>query len=335
MQNILVIKLRYIGDVVLSTPLIRALRERYPHARITALVNPGTDEVLRHNPHVNDILLVPRAGWRDQLAFLRFLRAQRFDCVIDLTDGDRAAFLSAITGAPIRIGYNHERRWRGTLYSRCVKASYGSTHMVEYHGQALAELGIVPDLQNPQIFFTEAHQHAAERLMQETGLHDHKFVIFHPAARYWFKAWPVERFAQLSDRLYDRGYPVVVVGAAQDEPKARALKTHTTRPIVSLVGRTRLLDLAALLQRCALFIGNDAGPMHVAAAAGCPVVALFGPTDPRVWGPRGRHTTVVYKGVDCRGCFHPGCFRGEESCMKQISVEEVYAKAVAFLTEKG
>ncbi len=156
--------------------------------------------------------------------------------------------------------------------------------------------------------------------------------MLHPSARYEFKAWPPERFAQLSDRLVTQGVRTVLIGAAREEARARAVQRQARHPIVSLVGRTKLLDLAALMQRCAVFVGNDAGPMHLAAAVGCPVVGLFGPTDPAVWGPRGKSTAVVYKGLDCRACFHPGCFRGEESCMKLIGVDEVYEKVRPFLS---
>ncbi len=164
-RRILVVKLRYIGDVLLTTPVIRALRVHFPQARITALVNPGTEEILVQNPHLDDILLMPRTGWMAQASFLRSIRAQRFECVLDLTDGDRAAFVTAITGASIRIGFNHERRWRGKLYSRCVRASYGSMHMVEYHAQALSELGIAPAVGDPEVFLAGDNHRTAERLL--------------------------------------------------------------------------------------------------------------------------------------------------------------------------
>jgi ADP-heptose:LPS heptosyltransferase len=109
-------------------------------------------------------------------------------------------------------------------------------------------------------------------------------------------------------------------------------KAHSSTTV--LAGRTTLLQYAAIVKRCDLFVGNDNGPMHMAAALGVPVVALFGPSDPREWGPRGEKVQVLYKRLDCRRCFHPTCARGEESCMKQISVEEVFAAAKKLLSTK-
>lgn len=330
-RNYLVIKLRYMGDVLLSTPVFRGLRKHFPHARICALVNHGTEEILRRNPDINEIFLVPRSGWKAQLLFLRNIRTLRFDCVIDLTDGDRSAFITGITGAPLRIGFNHERRWRGWLYSQAVEAPYGAMHMVDYHAQALTCLGISTNVGEPELFVGEEDELAADRLLHHAGWRGEKWVMIHPAARYWFKAWPPERFAGLSDTLIERGLKVVLVGHSDDQGIGDVVQGTAKHKLISLIGQTSLMVLAGLMKRCALFIGNDGGPMHMAAAVGCPVVALFGPTDPMVWGPKGKQTAVLYKGLDCRDCFYPGCFRGESSCMKQISVDEVYEAARRFI----
>ncbi len=330
-NNILVIKLRYIGDVLLATPVFRALRHQYPGARISALVNAGTDEVLRRNPNFEEIFLVPRGTWKTQVRFFCDIRSRWFDCVIDLTDGDRSAVISFFTGASIRIGLNHERRWRGWLYSQAVEAPYGAMHMVDYHAQALTCLGVSANVGEPELFVGEEDELAADRLLHHAGRGGEKWVMIHPAARYWFKAWPPERFAGLSDTLVERGLKVVLVGHSDDQGIGEVVQGTAKHKLISLIGQTSLLELAGLMKRCALFIGNDGGPMHMAAAVGCPVVALFGPTDPMVWGPKGKQTAVLYKGLDCRDCFYPGCFRGESSCMKQISVDEVYEAARRFI----
>ncbi|MGH7410142.1 MAG: glycosyltransferase family 9 protein, partial [Candidatus Methylomirabilis sp.] len=152
---------------------------------------------------------------------------------------------------------------------------------------------------------------------------------------YWFKAWPVERFAELADRLAGvAGCRVLLGGDVRERELAEAIRAQSRVAPTVLAGRTTLRQLAAVLKRCALFVGNDNGPMHMAAALGTPVVALFGPSAPEVWGPRGSHTEVLYKGLDCRRCFHPTCTRGEQSCMKQISVDEVFAAARKVLSSK-
>ena len=287
------------------------------------MVNEGTEAPIIRNHLVHNVLTLPRAEWRKQWYFLSRLRKDSYDCVIDLTDGDRSAFISVVSGAPIRIGFNHERRWRGKCYTHCLEGAYGTMHMVEYHSKALEALGIYDPPENPQFFLSEKDEKETLELLDGLELSGSKWVMIHPAARYWFKAWPPDRFAALADELVKKGYKVVLIGNQKESEVEREVLKFSNSPIISLIGKTSLLQLGGLMKHCHLFVGNDAGPMHMAAAVGCPVVALFGPSDPAVWGPRGKKTTVLYKGVDCTGCFHPGCFRGEASCMKLITVDEV------------
>ncbi|MGB0909407.1 MAG: putative lipopolysaccharide heptosyltransferase III [Nitrospirales bacterium] len=329
-QNILVIKLRYIGDVILSTPVLRILRQEYAEARITCLVNSGTEEVLTNNPHVDEVLVVPRDSLATQLSFCQKLRARKFDCVIDLTDGDRSAVLTKVTGASVRIGFNREGRWRGNLYSTCVSEKK-DMHAVDYHLLAIKFLGIQSDVTHPAVFPSVRDIHKANIRLKQNDLESVRWVMIHPTARYWFKAWSPERFAELSDQLTEQGLQVVLVGSTVDQAVGHKIQGIAKKRIFSFMGQTQLLELAALMKHAVLFIGNDGGPMHMAAAVGCPVLGLFGPTNPEVWGPRGAKTSVIYKGLDCRECFYPGCTRGEESCMKQISVEEVYSAALRLL----
>src|SRR2546427_1707127 len=342
MKNILVIKLRYIGDVLLATPVLHALRDRFPDTRLTMLVNRGTEDILKWNPDVNEVLTVDRGTPAAQLRLLGELRRRRFDCVLDLTDGDRSAILAKLSGAPVRIGFNEERRWRGLLYTSVVQAN-ALTHRVARDLEAVRALGMEPKA-SPLVLCTSSEDDKeVAKLLEQGGMEGgasagdtRPLVLLHPGARYWFKAWPAERFAELADRLTDDcGCRVLVGGDAHDKPVAERIRARARSAPTVLAGRTTLLQLAALLKRCAMFIGNDNGPMHIAAAMGTPVVALFGPSDPAIWGPRAERAEVLYKGLDCRRCFHPTCDRGEKSCMNQISVEEVLAAAHRCLVEKG
>lgn len=330
-HNVLVIKLRYIGDVLLTTPFLRVLRQGFPDARITVLVNPGTEAVLRHNPDVNEVLCLPRTGMVPQVRFWYGLRARGFDCVVDFTDGDRSALIARVTGAGLRVGFNHEGHLRGRLYSHCVGAPYEAMHMIEYHAMAFPALGLPIREGEPILPLSGEDHERARRILETLSLAEKPWVMIHPAARYWFKAWPADRFAALADVLYERGFQAVLVGSRDEHSVETEILHAAQRPLLSLVGKTSLLELASLMTHCRLFIGNDAGPMHMAAAVGCPVVALFGPSNPAVWGPRGQSTKTIYKGLDCRECFHPGCSRGEQSCMNLISVREVLEAAGEFL----
>lgn len=333
MHNILVIKLRYIGDVLLATPVLRALRERFPSAHLTTAVNRGTEDVLKWNDDVTDIMTIDRRRLGAELALLLEIRRRRFDCVIDLTDADRSAILTRASGAPVRIGFNAELRWRGALYTAVVDAPPG-LHRVERDLQALRPLGLEPKTKSLVLKTGVEDEAAAQKVLTELGVATadgtipRPLVMMHPGARYWFKAWPAERFAAVADRVGEAyGCRVLIGGGREEQETAAAIIRHASSAPISLVGRVSLLEFAAILKRCVLFIGNDNGAMHMAAALGVPVVGLFGPSDPAEWGPRGGRAMVLYKHLDCRACFHPTCRRGEENCMKQISVEEVCAAA--------
>src|SRR3989454_5077387 len=317
MRNILIIKLRYIGDVLLATPVLRALRDRFPEARLTMVVNRGTEDIVKWNPDLNEVLVVDRGRPAEAVRFLRDIRRRRFECVIDLTDGDRSAILARLSGALVRVGFNEEHRWRGLLYTSVVSTGQRVVHRIERDLEALRPLGIEPKV-GPLVLRTSSQDdEEGVALLREIGPEESStdgarpLVMMHPGARYWFKAWPAERFAELADRLTNScGCRVLVAGDANDKPVAEAIQARARSAPTVLAGRTTLLQLAAVLKRCALFVGNDNGPMHMAAALGTPVVALFGPSEPSVWGPRGGKAEVLYKELDCRRCFHPAGHRG-------------------------
>lgn len=333
-HNVLVIMLRYLGDVLLTTPVLRTLRAQIPGAHITVMVNAGTEDVLRGNPDVDHVLVVQRRGLITQMRFLRQLRARGFDCVVDLTDADRSAILSRVTGAPVRIGFNEERRWRGLLYSDLVTVPTVHLHRVERNLEAMRPMGLEP--KSSALILRPSHEDDEEavELLRELGLEAgaRPIVMLHPGARYWFKAWPAERFAALADRLAEELSCAVLVGGSEtDRLVAEKIQARARSKPALLAGRTTIPQFAALLKRCRLFVGNDNGPMHMAAALQVPLVALFGPSDPAIWGPRGGAMEIIYRGDWCGPCVHPTCVRGEERCMNQISVEDVLAAAKRLL----
>mgnify|MGYP001613700364 FL=1 len=325
-DRILVIKLRYVGDVLLATPVLSRLREGFPQAHLAMLVNPGTDGVVRGHPALDDVLVVERGNPARQWRFARELRARRYDLVIDLTDSDRSAVLSRLSGASVRLGYNSEGRWRGCFYTRIVDADRFGMHQVRYHLKATEALGLEGPPPEPALVVSQEARSAADRLLTEAGIDALRpLVCLHPGARWWFKSWPGERFAALADRVQtETSAQALFLGGEQERVAAGRIAGAMKTPFRSLVGRTGLQELAAVLARAALHVGNDNGPMHMAAALRVPVIGLFGPSDPALWGPWGDEHWTFYKGLDCRACFHPDCFRGEQNCMKLITLDEVW-----------
>jgi heptosyltransferase-3 len=325
MNNILIIKLRYIGDVLLATPTVRAIKAVRPDVRVTMMVNRGTEDVLSGNPDMDEIVILDKGSLAAQWRFIAGFRRRRFDTVIDLTDGDRSAFLSWISGAPVRIGFNDEHRWRGRCYTQVIQPVPGMRHRIDRDLEVLKPINIQAGSKDLQLWLTPEEEDSADQLLDQLGVQrSQSIVMLQPGARYWFKAWPPERFAELADRLMSQyGCQVLIGGSDQDIDLAQQIQQMAkSRPII-MAGRTTIKQFAAIAKKSALFVGSDSGAMHIASAVSTPVVALFGPSSPREWGPRGGPVEVLYKGLDCRSCFHPTCTRGEENCMRLIAVDEV------------
>lgn len=333
MKHVLIIKLRYIGDVLLATPTVRAIKAALPDVRVTMMVNRGTEDVLSGNLDLEEVVVLDKGSLGAQSRLIAGLRSRRFDTVIDLTDGDRSAFLSWISGASIRIGFNDEHRWRGKYYTQVVQSMPEVQHRIDRDLEALKPMSIQADSKDLQLRVTPEEVHSADQLLDQLGVQrSQSIVILQPGARYWFKAWPPERFAELADQVtFQYGCQVLIGGSHQESDLAQQIRQMAkSRPTI-MAGRTTIKQFAAIAKKSALFVGSDSGAMHIAAAVGTPTVALFGPSNPAEWGPRGERVKVLYKGLDCRVCFHPTCERGEENCMMQLSVQEVCAAAVQLL----
>ncbi|MBA5868996.1 MAG: hypothetical protein GDA68_03175, partial [Nitrospira sp. CR2.1] len=253
-RNILIIKLRHIGDVLLATPVLRGLREAYPDARLTMLVNRGTEGVLAHNPDVDEVLCLEKGSWQDQFTFVHLLRGRGFDAVLDLTDGDRSAIIGLATRSPVRIGFNAEHRWRGLLYSQVAKPRPMDQHRVEYDLCALRALGLDPKPGLPAVFVSAEETQVADDWLAKAGLLSGAgaapLVWLQPGARYSLKVWSPDRFAQLADRLAGRFGCRILLGGDQREREVAELVARKTQcaPIVT-AGRFSLLQYAALVKR--------------------------------------------------------------------------------------
>jgi heptosyltransferase III len=333
MQNILIIKLRYIGDVLLATPTVRAIKAARPDVRVTMMVNRGTEDVLSGNQDLDEIMVLDKGSLASQWQLIAGLRRRRFDTVIDLTDGDRSAFLSWASGAPVRIGFNDEHQWRGRCYTQVVQSEPGAQHRIDRDLEALKSMGIQAGSKDLQLWLTSEEIDSADQLLNQLGVQrSQPIAILQPGARYWFKAWPPERFAELADQLTTQyGCQVLIGGSQQDIDLAEQIREMAKCNPIIMAGRTTIKQFAAIAKKSTLFVGNDSGAMHIASAVGTPVVALFGPSSLCEWGPRSGPVEVLYKGLDCRICYNTTCARGEESCMKLIAVHEVTAAAQRLL----
>jgi len=334
--NILLFKLRYLGDVLLTTPAIRLLRRSYPKARITMVVNKGTEDMILHNTNIDRILTVDRSiaksknllrRFQYERAFVKELRSVQYDLCVDFEYGQRGAILSLISGARHRVGLETLSYWRNWIYHYRVPFPE-RTHAVQFNMALLDKsIGLRTDDKCLELQTSKEDDRYVDTWMSENGLEKGgKFIVCHPGARWWFKQWPEDRFAQLADQVQEEmQLKVVFSGGVADVSAVQEIAGRMTTPCHSLAGQTTPLQLAALIKRAQIFIGNDSGPMHIAAAVDTPVVALFGSTDPEIWRPWTRRSQVIYKAVACSPCDHTGCEMGELNCMRQITVVEVKA----------
>ncbi len=327
-QRILCIKLKHIGDVLLMTPAIRALRRAWPGSAIAALVPRGTEDILEGNPDLDAVLVFDRGAGSWQV--IRALRRFRPDLVLEMGQGDREAALGWLSGACHRVGYAPGRSggWRRVLLSQAVPWN-GLQHVVETNLDLVRALGIPAEASRPVLVVRpEMRAKMAARLASAGLAPGRPLVVVHPVSRWLFKAWPEDGCAEVIGRLIrDTGVAVALTsgpGAAEVEAANRILARAGT-PIINLIGQTTLGELAAVLERAVLFLGVDSAPMHVAAALEVPVVALFGPSGEVSWGPWGEGHVVVASPYLCRPCGQDGCLGSKRSdCLEAISAQMVW-----------
>ena len=349
-ERILLIRLRNIGDVLLLVPTIRAFRENFPKAYLAALVNAGTEEMLSGNPLLDEILVFD-PHWkalplRQRVAregkFVSEVRQPKFDLAINMTEGDRGAFLCLASGARWKVGLYDPRGlwWKGRIYDHWVRLPDRKAHTVEQMLEIPRSLGLNPQDKGVKIFYPPEDRKIIDGLLEKGGVGPADALVhIHPTSRWLFKCWRDEGMAAVIDALQESGKARVVLTSGKEEKELKKidciLKSCRTQP-VNLAGKVTLKQLAALSQRSRLFLGVDTAPMHIAAAVGTPVIALFGPSGEFNWGPWGNGHVVIKKDWECRPCGKDGCQGSKRSrCMEEITEEEVLEKAFHFLDQKA
>jgi heptosyltransferase-3 len=332
---VLFIKLRHIGDVLLSTPTFRAFKAAFPTAYLAVLVKEGTEEMLTLNPDIDELFVLKKnASLREEWRMVANLRSRHFDTAINLTEGDHGVLLAWLSGARNRIGL--DPLGRGFIGKRLLL-----THVAEYipadtRHKALQDMDLLAPLGvhisgNPQLAFYYSPDHAesvAKLLAQEGLARDVPYIVIHPTSRWLFKCWRDEAVAELVDILEEQGSRVVMTAGPDARELARVehiLSLCKTSPIL-LAGKLGLKQLGALIAKARLFIGVDSAPMHMAAALGTPLVALFGPSDYRVWAPLSPKARIIVKTdmFPCIPCHRDGCNGSKRSeCLEVIQVAEV------------
>jgi heptosyltransferase-2 len=334
-RRLLVPQTSFLGDVVLTTPLLRALRVRLRPAHLAVLVRPEAAPLLAGHPDVDRVLVDDKRGHDRGVAGLvrtaARLRHERFDLAISPHRSLRTALVLAAAGIPHRVGF---RDGPGAALYHVRVDRDRSRHAVERNLALLAPFGGAP--RAPRLALVvdpEAARRVAALLPPGAG----PLVGIAPGSVWATKRWTVEGFAWVAAALAAEGARCVILGSREDRPRAEAIRARSGGRAVVLAGRTDVAGLVALVDRLALLIGNDSAPMHVASARGVPVVAVFGATTPALgYGPWGGQAVIVEADLACRPCGRHGgrvCPRGTEDCLRLIRPEAVVAAARAMLAQ--
>jgi lipopolysaccharide heptosyltransferase II len=343
-----------IGDVVFTTPAVAALRRTYPDASITYLVEAPAEPVVRRNPHLNSVIVADRPrGWRRlryDLGLARRLRRSRFDLVIDFHGGPRSAWLTRATGAPVRIGYALPGRF--LAYTHRVpwtRALVPPRHSVENQWDLLRPLGI-PDASpgDPPVEMPadpDAVSTVAHRLARAGVGDDAPLLVIHVSAGNPFRRWPAASFAALASALARRDprRRIIITSGPSEADAAEAIAAAAQREAgeaahaIVRCGEFDLAELRALVQRAALYVGGDSGPLHVASTTRVPIVGLFGPTLPErsmPWRSDAPALAVDAGPLACRPCHQRHCVPGDFRCLTGVDAAQVIAAAEALLQQE-
>jgi len=342
-KRALVIKLRHHGDVLLSSPVFSVLKNRAPHVEIDALVYADTAPMLGGHPAIANLHLIDRNWKKNGLSqqgsaewgLFQSLRQRNYDLIIHLTEHPRGAWLARLLGARYSVAPAIKGKgfWWDSSFSHLYALPIATRrHSVELNLDALRRIGVQPERDERWLTLVPGESAEARigQLLAEHGLADTKFVHLHPTSRWQFKCWEPEKNAALIDALAARGHRVVLTSGpdAGELDYIARLKAAARSEVTDLSGKLSLKDLAALTARAWLFVGVDSAPMHIAAAMGTPVVALFGPSGEIEWGPWQVPHRVVSSNHSCRPCGNDGCGGGKVSeCLTVLGVAQVLAAA--------
>lgn len=334
-RRILLSRMKFIGDIVLTTPVIRSVRNACPDATIAYLGEKSAVSLLEQNPCLNEVIGFDfsRPGVTEQTRVALLLRRRKFDLAVDLFGNPRTALLTRLSGAAVRVG--PERKGRGRLYTIQVRDDGKPKTAIAFHNQYIAAAGIPPTASQTELFLNDAERREARIYLQwlggGTGRLDmtRPMIGLHPGATWPAKKWLPERFAELADMINAKlGAQVIVTAGPDDGEVIAAMMKHSFSPI-RVIKALPLRQLAAVMSHCTVFVSNDAGPMHIAAGLGIPTIGLFGPGEEQIWFPYdpAGGNTALRKDVPCHPCHLDFCNRegdGFMECMKLLEVSDVF-----------
>ncbi len=336
-KNILIIQLGDIGDVVWSTPTLRAVKDAHPEVNVSILLREGIGSLLEADPSLHRVFEVRKYKGNllerifRQTEFIVQLRSQNFDIAIDLRLDERGAYMAYLSGARVRVRlYNRNVSfWRNRFFTHLVIPPPRPGKIRGATEQSLClvrEMGADTDEIIPRLWVSERNRRRALEILREAGVTgETKWVSVNLFSRWSYKEWDYEKWVEIIDWLW-RQYQIatVLIGADGERQKAGVLAGKTIRKVFNLAGKTSLDELAALLELSLLNIGVDSAAPHIAAAVGTPTITIYGPSDWKDWAPVGENHRVIVPDLECVPCYKKGCDgKGWSRCLEELTVEKV------------
>lgn len=331
-KKILVIKLRAIGDVLLSTPVLENLRARYPDAVIDVLTERFASDVVCENPFINSVIAFDRKR-ESSFSLLQRVRTAHYSLVLDLFCNPRTAFITFTSGARVRVGFPF--RFRGYAYTVKVVPRGGDVHNVHFNLDALRAISIPVMTDRPIFRLSFGALQFADDWYRTLPVQKKMLIGVNAGGGWISKRWGVKQFAAFADMTAERLDAVIVVFWGPGEEHDAQELANSMKHNSFLMPKTTLQQSAACTQRCAYFVSNDSGPMHIAAALGVPTLGIFGPTNPNLQGPFGhQHVWVRNEKLACLGCNVTTCAIGN-MCMSELTPDTVYQAFEQLIIKKS
>jgi predicted lipopolysaccharide heptosyltransferase III len=345
-RNILLVQLGDVGDVVLTTPTIRAVKETYPEAHVSILVFRPYGSLLTADPNIHEVVETARIRGsllhrlREFVTFAQKLRQKHYDLVVDLRTGDRGAILSFLTGAPVRVGRQGIKKqfWHEILFTQIIrelKVAPPPVHPgADQSLRVVRRIGIDTPDSMPRLFIAPGDQLRASALLAKTGITPGtKVVTVNPFSRWKYKEWNNAKWGEVIDKIWEtHRMPAVLIGSPDEAAGCQEIVAGRGGHAISLAGKTTLSELAAVISMSSLHLGVDSAAPHIAAALGTPTVTIHGPTDWRAWRIVNEHHRIVSSVMDCLPCNMTGCNgSGKSRCLDELATEPVISAALELL----
>lgn len=330
-KNILVIKLGGLGDLILATPSFKMLRQKFPQAKISLLINSNLEPIVKNCPYIDDLILFePKKN--KFLELINSLKRKEFDLCVDFKNNNFTHFIAYLSGIPLRYGFLKGLNGFLLNYPETLSSDL-SEEPVKQQFRILKKLGVSSFDEALELWPAQKDDDFISGLLKEKGvLETDKLIglVISASPKWPTKNWPMDNFSQLAESLVRQGLKVVLLGEAYSKEKAERFPKD--KRIISLVGETDLNQLISLIKRLDILITPDSAPMHIAAAVGTKIIALFGPTDPKRHIPPAKDISVLFEGIDCQPCYKRMCVSKDDlACLNKISVEEVLNKIIQMI----